>query len=756
MLTAKVLLRESVKQLDKPFSYGVPDELGSRIKCGQYVNVPFGRGNHFKLAVVIELIDICDENEISKLKLIQNIVDDEPVINSEQIKLIGFLKSHYLCTSGDAISLLVPSVVGNRNCRQVKYLSLVDKDMANKALWNKELRSINHVHIIEYLLANGEQPQDNLYNDLNVNRPQIKTLIERGLIRENKKKSYVNKNNIINADMQSNEGAQGFDVCYELNPVQQKAFDEINIIDNSPDRNKMFLLHGITGSGKTEVYLHLVDEVLKRGEGVLYLVPEIALTPQTVRWITGRFDVPAAVMHSGLSDKERYEQWDIIRSGEAKIVIAARSGIFMPVKNLGLIILDEEHDNSYVSDSFPRYNSTEIAVVRAKNNNAFLILGSATPSVKSYYLASKGIYNLVEINKRANEKAKLPKVIMVDMKEQLKLGSGEMLSVPLRQAIAKAIGDGKQAIIFLNRRGYSRSLVCSDCNEFVSCPNCSVAMTIHNSKYAGDKMLICHYCGYMLPVEQAECKTCGGKKLKRVGFGTEQLEEELKRIYPKEKVLRMDQDTTLSKGSHEEITEAFRRHEASILIGTQMIAKGHDFPDVTVVGILGADLMANSSNFHSSENTFQLITQASGRAGRNGDEGYVFLQTFNTENTILKYAATQDYKSFYKEEIYYRQKLRLPPFKALGNIIISSENEETVTTVANQVAQYVKDYCSYQSGNFQFEIYGPVPAPIYELRGNYRMNVIVKSIAKKWIIAVFNQVSEDFTEREYTLSLNFE
>ncbi|MCQ2483104.1 MAG: primosomal protein N', partial [Clostridia bacterium] len=618
------------------------------------------------------------------------------------------------------------------------------------------LISINYVHIIEYLMTNGEQPQDNLFNDLKVNRTQIKTLIDRGLIKENKKKSYVNRSNVNEADSQSNESGQGFNVYYDLNPIQKKAFDEINILDDSPERNKLFLLHGITGSGKTEVYLHLVDEVLKKGCGVLYLVPEIALTPQTVNWITGRFNVPAAVMHSGLSEKERYEQWDLIRSGEARIVVAARSGIFMPVKNLGLIILDEEHDNSYVSDSFPRYNSTEIAVVRAKYNNAFMILGSATPSVKSYYLASKGVYNLVEMNKRANERAKLPKVIMVDMKEQLKLGSGEMLSVPLRQAVAKAIGEGKQAIIFLNRRGYSRSLVCSDCNEFISCPNCSVAMTIHNSRYSGDKMMVCHYCGYMLPVEQAECKICGGKKLKRIGFGTEQLEEELKRIYPQEKVLRMDQDTTLSKGSHEIIIEAFRKHEASILIGTQMIAKGHDFPDVTVVGILGADLMANSSNFHSSENTFQLITQASGRAGRQGDEGYVFLQTYNTENTILKYAATQDYKSFYKEEINYRQKLRLPPFKALGNIVISSDNEETVKTVAEQVGQYVKDYCSYQSEDFQFEIYGPVPAPIYELRGSYRMNVIIKSIAKKWIIAVFNQVSEDFIEREYSLSLNFE
>lgn len=756
MLVAKVLLRESIKQLDKPFSYIVPDSMRELILCGQYVNVPFGNGNRFKLAVVVELGEEQDQGSVVRLKPIQNIVDEIPVLNEEQLHMIDFIRSHYVCTSGDAISLMVPSVVGNRSYHIVRYLSLVNCDEAAALLAGNALKSINHVHIIDYLLNNGEQPQDILYRNLKVNRAQIKTLIDRGIVKESKKKSYVS----LNANEQNEtpfvDRSKGFEERYSLNPVQSKAFEEINIKDDSPERQKLFLLHGITGSGKTEVYLHLVEEILKQGGSVLYLVPEIALTPQTVSWIVGRFNVPAAVMHSGLSDKERYEQWNLIRSGTARIVIAARSGIFVPVSNLKLIILDEEHDNSYLSDSFPRYNSTEIAVIRAKYNNAFLILGSATPSIKSYYLASKGVYHLVEMNKRANEKASLPTVVTVDMKEQIKLGAGEMISVPLRQAIATALGNKKQVILFLNRRGYSRSLMCSECNEFVTCPNCSVAMTLHNNRHSPNKLLICHYCGYMISTDEAECRTCGGKRLRRIGFGTEQLEEELAKIYPQEKVLRMDQDTTLSKGSHERILEAFRNHEASILVGTQMIAKGHDFPDVTVVGIIGADLMANSSNYHSSENTFQLITQASGRAGRKSGEGFVYLQTYNPNNMLIKYASTQDYKAFYKEELKYRNQLMLPPFKAMGCIVVGSENEEIVRTVAEQINKYVRDYCSYQSSDYQFEVFGPIPSPIYELRGIYRMNVVLKSSAKKWIVAVYNCVAKDFVGLDYTITLTFD
>lgn len=759
MLAARILLRDAIKQLDRPFSYLVPDSLKSDIRVGQYVNVPFGNGNRFKLAVVTSLYEEEDQLVLSKLKGVSNIVDEEPVLDEEQIKLIDFIKQHYLCTSGDAISLLVPSVVGNKASRKVTFISLKDSDLAQNMLWNKELRSINHVHIIEYLLNNGEQPQDQLIKELKVNRTHIKALIDKGLLKEAKKDSYIKKtlnNDSKTSQSEDKDVKEGFKVSYDLNDTQRKAFEEIDISNDDPARQKMFLLHGITGSGKTEVYLHLVDEVLKRGGSVLYLVPEISLTPQTINWIIGRFNVTAAVMHSGLSDKERYEQWDLIRSGEARIVIAARSGIFAPIKNLKLIILDEEHDNSYSSDAFPRYSSGELAVYRAKYNNAFLVLGSATPSIKSYYFASKGVYKLIEMDKRANKEARLPKVITVDMKEQIKLGSGEVLSIPLRQAIAQAISDKKQAMIFLNRRGFSRSLICGECGEVVSCPNCSVAMTLHNSRYDINKTLICHYCGHMIPADTASCSMCQSTKLKRAGIGTEQLEEELKKMYPDENVLRMDQDTTMSKGSHERILEAFRNHEVSILIGTQMIAKGHDFPDVTVVGIIGADLMANSSNFHSSENAFQLITQASGRAGRKGNEGYVFLQTYNTENMVIRYASTQDYKAFYNEEIIYRQKLLLPPFKALGNIMVCSENEDLVRTISLQITNYLKEYLSYQKAEYEFEVFGPIPAPIYELRGTYRMNTVIKAVGKKWIIAVYNQICKDFNGKDYTINLIFE
>ena len=522
---------------------------------------------------------------------------------------------------------------------------------------------------------------------------------------------------------------------------------------------EVFLLHGITGSGKTEVYLKCAGEIMERGGTVIYLVPEISLTPQTVNWIRARFGDTAAVMHSRLTDKQRFLEWEKIRRGQASIVVGPRSCIFAPLTNLKLIIIDEEHDSSYKSESFPRYNARDIALMRARMNSCAVVFGSATPAISSYYAAQKGVYKLLTLKKRGNPDAVLPKVHIVDMKQQIKEGAGDLISIPLRRAMARAIAEDKQILLFLNRRGYSRTLICEECGEPCSCPNCSVGMTLHNGrKVKGNvltgRMLICHYCGYTVPAHEAVCRSCGGGNFTRAGIGTQQLEEILGKTFEGTKVLRMDQDTTMRPGDHERILQSFRDHEAQILIGTQMIAKGHDFPDVTVVGIIGADLIASSSDYRSSERAFQLITQAAGRAGRKGSEGDVYLQSLHPDNPLLRYAACQDYEAFYEEEVRYREAMALPPFKATGEIVLSLGNEDDLIARADILAVYLKEFLKVQPDKFAFELYGPVPSPIYELRGRYRMSFMIKAINKSCLNAVFAQIMKDFDPAEYPISFD--
>lgn len=392
--------------------------------------------------------------------------------------------------------------------------------------------------------------------------------------------------------------------------------------------------------------------------------------------------------------------------------------------------------------------------MRIKQSSCPLILGSATPLVSSYFAAKKGAYKLLKLTKRAAPDAVLPDVEIVDMKRQVKEGYGELLSAPLRSAMAKAFSDGKQVMLFLNRRGYSRTVVCSACGEPAACPNCSVAMTLHNNRRLAGRLLVCHYCGYTIPAIEAECKECKGRRFKRVGIGTQQLEEILSELYPHEKVLRMDQDTTMAPGAHEQILTKFRNGEASILVGTQMIAKGHDFPDVTVVGVLGADLIALSSDYKASERAFELITQAAGRAGRAGDKGKVFLQSLRPDNPLLMYAARQDYEAFYESEISYRKVMRLPPFCAVGEVVLSLPDEDMLAARTADVYKYLKEFLSYQDKSLGFELFGPVPAPIYELRGRYRNVFMIKSSRKSYLNEVFRQMIEDFDSSLYPLSFD--
>ena len=745
MKAVRVILRDAVKQLDRPFSYLVPEGM-DKIREGYMVRVPFGNARRTKDALVIEVYDETDSEILSKLKPVDSLVTDEPAMNPDQMEIFGKVASRFNCTKGQAVALFVPSFVSAYKDPKVTMVSLVDREQALEKVRSGELRSYNHIRIIEYLAEFGPTEKKVLLNSAKATAAQLKAVADKGIVKLNKVKAVLEEE-------EEEEEIQGrFTEKFELNDAQKNAVEAVTSTVLPQGKKEVFLLHGITGSGKTEVYLNCAEKVVATGGGVIYMVPEISLTPQTIGWIKGRLGTGVAVLHSRLTDRERFRQWDLIRSGKAKIVVGPRSGIFAPVENLKLIIIDEEHDGSYKSESHPRYNARDIAMMRASVTGAKIILGSATPSVESFYAASNGYYKYLSLPSRARNDSVLPAIRPVDMKEQIKLGAGQILSLPLRNAMARAFASGNQAMLFLNRRGYSRSLVCSDCGQPACCVNCSVAMTLHSSVRGGKPLLICHYCGYTIPASEAECLGCKSRKFIKAGFGTQQLEELLSNLFPAQKILRMDQDSMMSAESYKEVTDSFARGDASILIGTQMIAKGHDFPKVTVVGILGADLMLASSNCKASERAFQLITQAAGRAGRGSDPGEVFIQSLRPDLPLFGYAATGDYKAFYNTEIEYRESMHLPPFKACGQLTIQSEDETGLEIKARELAGYVREFTSYQDERYGFEVFGPVPDVIYELRGRYRMNIMIKAANKSALNAVFSQVAKDFDPREYQIS----
>ena len=744
-----IIIRGATKQIDRLFTYRIPDELRESVVCGSLVSVPFGNGNSQRVSVVVELKDSFD-GDIGVVKDICSVISERPVLNPDQIALIDKISDRFNCTKGDVIELMVPSCVINHKNPLEVFVELVSEELATEVLESEKLKSAAHINILEYLLERGKCTRKELMANLSCSAAQVKALEDKGLVRLMKESS----DNEIPQMTVVNDVPEGkFTEEYDLSDEQRSAISQIlEGIDEKKDNT--YLLFGITGSGKTEVYLNCAKKVISEGGSVIYMVPEISLTPQTINWIKGRLGDSVAVLHSRLTDKQRYEQWDNIRTGKAKVIVGPRSGVFAPAVDLRLIILDEEHDGSYKAESHPRYSARDIARMRSKITGCSVVLGSATPSVESFYAAQMGAFKLLELKERARQEARLPEIIPVDMKEQIKLGSGDMLSMPLRQAMSVAFSENKQVILLLNRRGFSRTLICEDCGEPVTCKNCSVAMTLHNNRRNGTQSLICHYCGYTVPSYEARCSFCNGNHFTKAGFGTQQLEEFLHVLFPHEKVLRMDQDSTMTPGAHKEIIEKFADKQASILIGTQMIAKGLDFPDVTVVGVLGADLMLASSSFKASERAFQLITQAAGRAGRGDAPGKVFIQSFRPDQPLFQYACSQNYRAFYDQEIEYRQKLRLPPYKAVGEIVLSLPDEDMLIRRSNELAKYLNDFLGFQDKKYQFEVFGPVPCVIYELRGRYRMSFVIKAVNKSAVNGVFKRLIADFDHTKYPMSFD--
>jgi len=745
-MQASLVLRDSVWTTDQLYDYRVPPQLLPELHIGQYVEVPFGSGNRPCVALIMRIFP--DTETKFELKKITRIVDPFPVLRADQMELLDFIRSRYSCTYGDAIRLMVPSMVSTRHLKNQQVAFITDREMASSVLSECELDSLLQIRILEMLLACDEAPVSEIMSVLSISRSPVDSLVKKGLISVEKRE--VNHGTAVESDI-----SDPADVSMKTDPFppseeQEQAIRQIL----SHAKRKEFLLYGITGSGKTEVYLQCAQAFLDRGESILFLVPEISLTPQMICWITGRFPGQVAVLHSRLTPKERYEQWDAIRKGEARIVVGARSAVFAPIHNLKLILIDEEQDNSYKSETHPRYHAREIARQRARILDAVLVMGSATPSVESYYSAQEGYTTLLQLPNRVNE-AKLPVTQIIDMREELCRGNRSIFSRSLQEAMREAFAKNEQVILFLNRRGYSSLLLCRACGQTVLCPHCSVSMTMHTPQRAGRSMLICHYCGRTQKVPDA-CPSCHSALQGKFGLGTQQLEEMVKRTFPDQTVIRMDQDTTVGRDAHARLLQQFRQKKASVLVGTQMIAKGHDFPDVTVVGIVSADLLLRASDFRAGERAFQLITQASGRAGRGEKAGRVFLQTYQPEDDVLLCAARQDYDLFFRNEIEYRRRLGYPPYRALGSIMISNADEAMAKEQANQVMEALKLLRESMPDAERIELYGPAPAQLYRMRDRYRLRINVKADRKSILSQMFSALQSRFFADGYLLHMDID
>ncbi|MBQ6555707.1 MAG: primosomal protein N', partial [Firmicutes bacterium] len=636
MKYALVVISVAVKTLDRVFSYKVPAELKDRLKVGMRIRVPFGKGNREIEAYVIGLSDTVDFDE-SKMKYISGIYENFPVISEKRIELAMGMQSEYYSTLSDCIQCIIPKKVKSKTYR-CAYIDYENNDI--ETIDGIIAKNTKQSRVLELLKDGGSIPVSHIKDFLGIDTAPINALVKKGVVKTEENEVY--RGNYNTARTTKTAGLQ-------LNAEQKNAVAAILDGDERP-----VLLMGVTGSGKTEVYLQAIEKVIDEGKQAIVLVPEISLTPQTVDRFTARFGDRVAVTHSRMSDGERYDQWRRACSNEIDVMIGPRSAIFTPFENLGMIIIDEEHEAAYKADiQPPKYDAREIALKLSKLYGCKVVFGSATPSVTSYYMSRKGEYRLVEMKKRVNLSP--PDINIVDMRTELETGNRSIFSRALKNAVEENLKAGKQTILFLNRRGYSTFVSCRSCGHVMMCGNCNVNYTYH--RFA-DK-LMCHYCGAEADIPHS-CPVCGSEHIRYFGAGTQKIEDETRRLFPTARVLRMDTDTTKAKNSHADILDTFRNKGADILIGTQMIAKGLDFPDVTLVGVIAADMSLNLNDYHSGEITYQLITQVSGRAGRADSKGKVFVQTYDPQNYSIQAAVNGDYEAFYRHESSFRSMMKYP------------------------------------------------------------------------------------------------
>lgn len=782
---AEVVVDIKNKAVNKVFDYTVPEELAHLIQPGVRVLVPFG-----PRTIMGFVISLKEQTELQNLRPIKELIDVVPVLNDELRELGMSLseetgstmiqcfeamipnamrakyKKKLLCLS-DTLSPNLASLFQNSRVidyeqipanllkevkqaiehkqveliyevkdqlgkKMIKYIALVDPKL-DLSSFN---RAAKQKQVLEYLIAQPNSVlKSQLMDELQVTHAIMKTLVDKSVIKEIEVEAYRDPY----ADVVHQQSK-----ALKLNQEQQVA---VTTVAHACEENAcdIFLLHGITGSGKTEVYLQMIENVLVKGQQAIMLVPEIALTPQIAGRFKSRFQNKVAVLHSALSMGEKYDEWRKILKQEVQIVVGARSAIFAPFKDIGIIIIDEEHEATYKQEEAPRYHAIEVAKQRAITHRCPVVLGSATPSLESFARAQKGVYRLLTLSKRAVSTAKLPTVKLIDMRQHSTVSDQMILSDVLQEAIAKRLERQEQVVLLLNRRGYSNFMQCRECGEVVNCPNCDVSLTYHKP----NQKLKCHYCGFESFILR-RCPSCQSEELRFFGLGTQKVEEYLQDQFRGARIMRMDVDTTSKKGSHQELIAAFERKEADILIGTQMVGKGLDFPDVTLVGVLAADLMLHLSDFKAAERTFQLLTQVAGRAGRHELEGEVLIQTYSPEHYVMKCVVEQNYHAFYVEEMKMRRRFGYPPYYYLASVMMSSEDYNDLIMACDKVNQYLRNQLGHSC-----IIVGPTMPYVGRINQRFRMYFMIKYKQEPRLRAILSQLLMYFQEGSVSLSLDF-
>ncbi|MBS4539734.1 primosomal protein N' [Clostridium sp. D2Q-11] len=782
---AEIIVDNQSSNTDTLYTYKIPFDMKDRVKIGMRVMVPFGKGNKSLQGLIINITNSINFDE-KKLKNISDIIDEDPILSKELIELGIWMRREYLAQYIEVFKTIMPTGI-TQKVKQCIYLL----DSAEEKM--DDIQSNNQKKILDYLKENNGESLENLKKHLEINHihSSIKSLINKGIIdietkieqevnkksekfvlklfdnenmsealkkinsRAHKQKeiiiflkdySVIKLSELIEMTNSNNSSIRALEDKKMIKIVDQEVTREILNKEFNKTNNKIlteeqricheiiydsiikefddkFLIHGVTGSGKTEVYLQLIEKVLSEDKQAIVLIPEISLTPQTVERFVSRFGKKIAILHSKLSLGERYDQWRKIKEGKVDIAIGARSAVFAPFSNLGIIIIDEEHENSYKSSMNPKYDTIKVAEKRCELESSVLVLGSATPSINSYYLAKNGVYNLIEMNKRANNQ-NMPDVKIIDMRYELEKGNKSIISEDLYSEINSSLNNNNQVILFLNRRGFSTFISCRKCGYVEKCPHCDISLTYHKNK----GWLKCHYCGFAKKPPEI-CPDCESKYIKYFGIGTQRVEEIVKENFEKNPVERMDLDTTSKKNSHEEILNRFRNKKVDILVGTQMISKGLDFPNVTLVGVVAADLTLNLPDFRASERTFQLLTQVAGRAGRGEDKGSVIIQTYDPNHYSILYAKQHDYKGFYEEEIQLRKAFNYPPFTNIISIVFSSTNQKSLENITKRVSDVIIKNIEYKNSKFDINnsIVGPNPAPIPKIKNKYRWQILVKA-----------------------------
>ncbi|MED1531558.1 primosomal protein N' [Bacillus altitudinis] len=781
-MIAEVIVDVTTKAIDRPFDYRVPDRFKGLVKAGMRVVVPFGPR---KIQGFVTKIKEETDVQSGNIKDIVDLFDLSPVLTDELLELSHWLTEKTLSYHITALQSMLPAAMKAKYEKEIQVLSAEELPQSLKELFGQQ-ESILYADIPPEQLKPIQKHVQKGHLEVRYHvsqksgKKKVRTLqvavtkekleekqkqLKKNAVKQKALLTFLfqaNETTFLAKDLQQQTGAssqtikaliqeglltESYEEIYR-DPYRDRKFTPSTPLDLtteqaeaakpihqvvSDEKHETFLLHGVTGSGKTEIYLQTIDHVLQKGKEAIVLVPEISLTPQMVQRFKERFGSNVAVLHSGLSTGEKYDEWRKIHRKEVKLVVGARSAVFAPFENLGMIIIDEEHESSYKQEEMPRYHAKDVAIERAGRHQCPVVLGSATPSLESYARAKKGVYTLLTLKRRVNQQ-QLPHVSLIDMREELRNGNRSMFSEELMLRLKEVLERKEQAVLFLNKRGYSSFVMCRDCGYVEQCPHCEISLTYHRFQ----KRLKCHYCGHEAPVP-AECPECHSEHIRYFGTGTQRVEEELTKVLPEARVIRMDVDTTSRKGAHEKLLTSFGNKEADILLGTQMIAKGLDFPDVTLVGVLSADTSLHIPDFRSSEKTFQLLTQVSGRAGRHEKAGSVIIQSYTPSHYSIELTKQHDYEAFYEQEMLHRRHQSYPPFYFLAMVTVSHEEVTKAAHVTDKIVQFLKMNCAPNT-----RILGPAASPIAKIKDRYRYQCVIKYKRENELASLLRKIQDHY------------